>query len=183
MRYRFFLLVVTAFFITMNVLLWRSEFGARHRYGAPVPAETVWEKVLTCPDNSFLEIRHKGGKIGRAAWTANIGEALSSSKILNDELPPEGMIQQLAGYTLDFDGNVTLEELSRARFHCNLKLDTNQNWQELTLKVSLRPFSWAVHASEPLQTVTLTAEDDEGRNERVLTFADLRSPDKLLREL
>jgi len=183
MRYRLFFLTVTVFFVTMNVLLWRAEFGARSRYGAPVPAETVWEKVLTCPDNSYLEIRRKGAKIGRAVWSANIGEALSPSRVLNDELPPEGMIQQLAGYTLDFDGNLSLDELSRVRFNCNLKLGTNQTWQELALKVTLKPFAWSVHASEALQSVTLTAEDDEGRNERVLSFADLQNPEKLLRDL
>ena len=74
MRYRFYLLLVTAFFLTMNVLLWRSEFGSRGHLGAPVPADFVWEKVLTSPDHSSLEIRHHGVKIGRAQWAASIGE-------------------------------------------------------------------------------------------------------------
>ena len=183
MRYRLFFLTVTAFFVTMNVLLWRAEFGARSRYGSPVPAETVWEKILTCPDNSWLEIRRKGTKIGRAIWSANIGEALSPSKVLNDELPPEGMIQHLASYTLDFDGQLSLDELSRPRFHCNLKLGTNQNWQELSLRITLKPFAWSLLASEALQSVTFSAEDDEGRTERVISFTDLQNPEKLLRDL
>ena len=46
MRFRIIFLIVTAFFVTMNVMLWRSEYGARGQFGAPVPAELVWEKVL-----------------------------------------------------------------------------------------------------------------------------------------
>ena len=53
MRFRITFLIVTAFFVTMNVLLWRSEYGARGHQGSPLPSELVWEKVLTSPDNSF----------------------------------------------------------------------------------------------------------------------------------
>ena len=60
--------LITAFFITMNVLLWRSEFGGRSGSGSTVPLETVWHKMLIAPDNSRLEIRHHGKKIGYATW-------------------------------------------------------------------------------------------------------------------
>src|SRR6185295_17083119 len=116
MRYRVYLLLVTAFFITMNVLLWRSEFGGRGHLGAPIPAELVWEKVLTSPDNSFLEIRHHGVKIGRAQWAASIGEEVATGKVIPDELPPEGMVKTLTGYSINFDGTVSLDDLSRLRF-------------------------------------------------------------------
>jgi hypothetical protein len=183
MRYRLFLFFVTGFFITMNVLLWRSEFGANGQMGSVVPPELVWERLLTCPDNSFLEIRRKGSKIGDARWMAKVGEEANSSQLMTDELPPEGMIKQLGGYELDFDGGVALEALSRLRFTSNLKLDTNQNWQEFTLTITLKPFSWKVKASEALQNVTLTTEDDEGHSERVFKFTDLQNPGKLLREV
>jgi len=183
MRHRMFFLMTTAFFVTMNVLLWRSEFGARGRVGASVPPEVVWEKVLTCPDISGLEIRHKGTKVGRANWTASVGEESASGKVMTDELPPEGMIKLLSGYRLDFDGRVAIESLSRLQFNSNLKLDTNQNWQEFILKITLKPFSWEVHASEPQQSVTFVTQDDEGRSEQVFKFSELRQPDKLLRDL
>jgi len=61
--------VLTAgFFLTMNVLLFRSEFGGGNKLGSAVPAEIVWQKVLTAPDNSTLEIRHHGVKIGLGRW-------------------------------------------------------------------------------------------------------------------
>lgn len=183
MRYRIFFLAVAAFFITMNVLLWRAEFGAHGYPGAPVPPEAIWEKVLTCPDNSFLEIRHKGNRVGHAHWSASIGEELATGKAATDELPPEGMIHRLSGYTLDFGGNVALGELSRLRFDCLLKLGTNQNWREFNLKLTLKPFLWELHASEPAQQLRFTMEDDEGRTERVFRFADLGNPDRILAEL
>jgi hypothetical protein len=183
MRYRLFLFLVTAFFVTMNVLLWRSEFGGRGHMGSPVPLEVVWEKILTCPDNSFLEIRHKGFKLGRAHWSASVGEEQGTARITTDELPPEGMIKQLSGYRLDFDGNVAIDALSRLRFTSKLSLDTNQNWQEFVLTLTLKPFTWQVRASEVLQNVTLTSEDDEGHSDRVFTFSQLRNPEKLLGEV
>jgi hypothetical protein len=183
MRYRVFLFFVTAFFVTMNVLLWRSEFGTRDRAGSSVPLEVVWEKVLTCPDISPLEIRHKGAKVGRGNWVAHVGEEQTASKVMTDELPPEGMIKQLGGYQIDFDGSLNLDPLSRLRFNSNLKLDTNQAWQEFSVSIALKPFAWKVKASEASQNVTLFAEDDEGHSERVFTFSDLRHPEKLLSEV
>src|SRR5881397_216149 len=123
MRYRVFVVLVTSFFVTMNVLLWRAEFGARSHVGTSVPTEVVWEKVLTSPDTSYLEIRHHGVKIGTAHCIANIGEELATGRRITDEPPPEGMIKRLTGYSLDFDGNVSLDDLSRLRFYITLKLD------------------------------------------------------------
>ena len=55
-------------------LLWRSEFGNRHPFGASLPAEGVWQKVLTAPDNSFLSIRHHGKKVGTCHWSPSVGQ-------------------------------------------------------------------------------------------------------------
>jgi hypothetical protein len=183
MRYKFSFLLVAAFFVTMNVLLWRSEFTARGRLGTPLPPEAVWEKVLTCPDNSFLEVRHKGVKIGRVHWAASINEAPVAQQLTEDELPPEGMVKTVTGYALDFDGKVSLEDLSQLGFGFGLKLSTNQTWKDMTLKVKLKPFIWEVHSSAETETLRITSEDDEGRQEQVLKFSELRDPDKLVRML
>lgn len=182
MRFRIYFLIVTAFFVTMNVLLWRSEFGARGHFGTPVPPDLVWEKVLTSPDNSILEIRHHGVKIGTAHWVANIGEVLAAGKIM-DDMPPEGMVKTPTGYTIDFDGSLSLDNLSRVRFYCTLKLDTNQNWQTLSVKLTLKPFSWEIRASAPAQNIQILINDDEMQKEHTFTFADLQNPEKLAREL
>ena len=174
--------MVTAFFVTMNVLLWRSEFGERGRLGAALPAEVVWEKVLTSPDNSFLEIHHKGRKIGRAHWAASIGEE-RSAQLATDEPSPEGMVKVPTGYSLDFDGTFAIDSLKRVRFLCVLRLDTNQDWQEVSLKLSVKPESWELHAAAGPRTLRFVTDDEEGRKEQSFSFDDLRSPDKFARAL
>jgi|SRR6185503_7834225 len=185
MRYKIYFLVVTAFFVTMNVLLWRSEFSARGRFGTPLPPEAVWEKVLTSPDFSHLEVRHKGVKIGLAHWSAQISEAPAPSLLNTDELPPEGMIKRVTGYALHFDSTVSLDDLSRLRIDCRLDLATNQSWQEFSLKLALKPApsTWEFHASAAKGTFRFLAEDEEGRREQTFKFSDLQNPEKLARSI
>jgi hypothetical protein len=183
MRYRSYLVLVTLFFVTMNVLLWRAEFGVRGHTGTLVPAELVWDKLLTSPDNSFLEIQHRGVKIGRAHWAPSIGEEFTVDSVTSEDLPPEGMIRQPTGYALDFDGHVSLDDLSRLRFTFNLKLDTNQTWQDLILKLTIKPLSWELHSSAVRQDVRFITEEDAERFERTYSFAELRNPEKIIREL
>jgi len=185
MRYKIYFLVVTAFFVTMNVLLWRSEFTARGRFGTPLPPETVWEKVLTAPDFSHLEVRHKGVKIGLAHWSAQISEAPTTTLPDAEELPPEGMVKRVTGYSLHFDSTVSLDDLSRLRIDWTLQLATNQSWQELTLKLTLKPTpsTWEFHASAATETFRFIAEDEEGRREQSFKFRDLQNPEKIARAI
>src|SRR6266850_2425896 len=90
--------LVTGFFVTMNVLLWRSEFGGHHQFGGAIPAEAVWEKIVTAPDNSLLTIRHHGKKVGNCHWLPSVGQERFTGKIMSDEVPPEGMIERPSGY-------------------------------------------------------------------------------------
>src|SRR5258708_25535382 len=78
---RIALLLITLFWLTMNYLLWRSEFGGRGETGSAVPVETIWRKILTAPDNSSLEIIHQGTKLGYCRWAANLGPELLQKKI------------------------------------------------------------------------------------------------------
>lgn len=184
MRYRICLALVTSFFVVMNVLLWRSEFGARGHLGTPVPTQLVWEKILTAPDNSYLEIRHHGIKVGRAHWAPAVGEELLTGKVISDEPLPEGMVKQPTGYTLDFDGTISLDEFSRVSFDFNVKLDTNRNWRDLSIKLRLKPvFSWQLQASAEKETVSFSYEEDGETTVRIYTFAELQHPERLVRDL
>jgi hypothetical protein len=183
MRFRIIFFVVLGFFLTMNVLLWRSEFAPNSRFGSTLPAEVVWEKLLTSPDDSWLDIRHRGSKIGRAHWTAKINEDFpEDDPELALDLPPEGMISRVTGYTLDFGGHVLLDEVTRLRFDCGLSLDTNQAWQSFTFKFLVKPFSLEIRSIAREQKIRVVIEDD-GRKEYVYSFEDLRNPDKILRDL
>ena len=182
MRYKLTFLVIVGFFLTMNVLLWRSEFATRNRFTAPIPPGVVWDKVVTSPDDSWLEIRHHGVRIGRAHWLANVTEEVPPDDDFGEDLPPEGMVHRVTGYTLDFDGWVSIDELTRLRFNVGLRLNTNQVWQDLNVKVVVKPFSLEVNASSVREEFRVVMED-ETRKEYVYPFSQLRKPDKLLRDL
>lgn len=175
--------VVTAFFVTMNYLLWRSEFGEQGRRSSPVPVKSVLDKMLTAPDNSRLEIRHHGMKVGNCRWSASVGDDRATGKQMSEEPLEEGMIETISGYTLELDGNTSFDHQNRFRFGFVLKLSTNHSWQEFSVRLSLRPFAWEVRSVAADQTVQLHTEDDEGSRRQTFTFADLRQPDKILREL
>jgi len=182
MRFRITFLIVTAFFVTMNVLLWRSEYGSRGHQGSPLPSELVWEKVLTSPDNSYLEIRHRGVKVGRAHWAATVAEAAATGQLM-DDMPPEGMVKTPTGYRIDFDGSISLDDLSRLRFTCQLELDTNHHWQSFSIKVILKPYSWEVLADAATQSLKFINDDGERQTGRTFSASDLHNPQKLAREL
>src|SRR4051794_35182914 len=107
---RLALLVITLFWVTMNVLLWRSEFGGRNHLGSPVPLKVVWQKILTAPDNSSLEITHHGEKIGVCSWAAIVGQNTPAGNANIPDDPPEGMAPGFTDYRIDFEGNVALGE-------------------------------------------------------------------------
>ncbi len=179
---RVLFLLVAAFFLTMNALLWRSEISGRNQPGSLVPVETVWQKVLTAPDHSTLEIRRRGVKIGYCNWAPSIGQNPAAAKSATDDLP-EGMVKAPVGYNLDASGNFALDEAAHPRFNFGLKFSTNLSWQELDLRVGLRPNQWELRSRAAERAVTLVVQEDGERFERVITFADLQNPEKLLREL
>ena len=169
----------------MNFLLWDSQQGGRKQIGGTVPVEHVWQKVLTAPDNSSLEIFHHGKKIGYCRWVANVvgNSALASGKVNSEEYQPEGMVSVPTGYTLDLEGNAALgSNTNRLRFDSHLKLSTNQSWQEFHLRASLRPNNWEVHANATSESLRLVLGDEAGTWQKTFKFADLRDPETLLQQ-
>ena len=174
------LILITLFWVMMNVLLWRSEFGPRAAVGSAVPVEAVWQKVLTAPDNSSLEIHHHGRKIGFGRWVPSVGET-AAAQLASEEV--QGMVEELTGYRIDFECNVAVgDAASRLRIDLGLRLATNQVWQELTLRLNLRPDAWEIRAVAAEQTVRLKMDEQSVHSERVFKFSDLQNPQALLRE-
>ena len=176
-------LAITAFFLTMNVLLWRSEFRAQGE-GTPVPLAIVWERILRAPDDSDLEVFQHRKKIGHLRWAANAGEtANTNAPAVNDELQ-EGMVRKVSGYTIDIlDGRLDLgEDRRRIRFTMNTTFTTNHQWQTFAFQFSQRPTVLDVSASATNETLTLSYRQGEGLVQRTLTFAQLRDPARLLQE-
>jgi hypothetical protein len=178
---RIALILVTAFWVTMNILLWRAEYGQRGSAGSSVPADVVWHKILTAPDSSSLAIFHHGKKVGFCHWITSIGEQLS--QIQEDTGSPEGMVPRIMGYRLQLEGNVSSDKAgNRVRFESALTLTTNQVWQDFNLRIILRPTVLEIKSSGLEQRVRFNVDDGEEKFERVIKFSELENPQALLRE-
>jgi hypothetical protein len=173
-------LVLTAlFWVAMNVLLWREEYGAKDAGADAVPLELVWKKILTAPDPSSLSIWRGEQRLGFAHWITAVGEEMAEL----EEAPPEGVADRVKSYQLHLDGNLAVPgEQLRFRFESSMKLAADQTWQEFSLKVTARPMLWQLNASAAEKTVRFQYEDGSRRFSRVLTLADLQNPQKLLNE-
>jgi hypothetical protein len=186
---RLWFLFVVLFFVAMNVLLWRSEFGGRHTLGSPVRPEVVFERMLLCSEGSSLYIRHRGAKVGFCRWSPQVVERPRSQA--EDAAEPEGMVKEVSGYDIDFDGQFFLKDGTRLRFHCLVMLDTNRVWQEFRARAVVhwpadpKPFQLDVRALAAEEAVRISPPlvDEDGKTEEVIRFADLQEPDKLLRRL
>lgn len=178
-----FLLVLT-FWLLMNFLLWRSQTG-HQTISQKVPVEIVWQKILTAPDNSSLEILHYNERIGFCTWSATIGEAPRSvpREPQSDEYLPEELTTEVTGYTLGLEGRAALSSNSVLHLDCLLKLSTNQDWQEFHGRVNLRPTTWDLLASAAQQRLKLQVTDDSGVWQKVLKFSDLKDPEALMEKL
>ncbi|MFM8471723.1 MAG: hypothetical protein ACKODH_17460 [Limisphaerales bacterium] len=176
--------VITAFCLTMNVLLWRSEFRPQGE-GATVPLAIVWERILRAPDDSDLEIFHQKKKVGHLRWAVNAGElATTNQPPANDDLQ-EGMIRKVGGYTIDIlDGRLDLgESRKRIRFTMHTTLATNHQWQTFSVQFIQRPMSLDVNASATNETLSVTYREGDDLTQRAFTFAQLRDPKALLQAL
>jgi hypothetical protein len=168
------------FWLTMNFLLWRSEFGGGAALGTAVPPEVVWRKILTAPDNSMLDIFHHGRKQGFCRWSTGAGLALPPD--LGGETPPVEQPISPPGYRLNLTGNLALDQLTnRLQFDLDLILTTNRDWQEMDLRLNLHGNSVAVHSVAADRSVRLRTMSDGVRDEQTLSFADLQNPQALAR--
>jgi len=173
-------ILVTAFWLTMNVLLWQTEFGSRKGGGA-VPVEVVWEKILTAADDSSLTVYRSGKLVGACHLQTEVGEQWSQ---IGDENMPSGLPKKNRGYRLRWDGSVVVPELTnRFRLEGDLKLDRKRTWQELNAQLTMRPYVWQVHSVAAEQTLHLKFDGNDGRSEMVLRFSDLQNPARLTYKL
>lgn len=183
MRSKIFFAVIAIFWITMNVLLWRSQAGAHSKIGSAVPVQVVWDKILTAPDNSSLDIYDHDKKIGFCQWTAMVGGATQAMKeTLSDDYEPEGSIPQPTGYSLSLEGNTAFFSTNRVRFGLQLRLSTNESWQEFHLTAKMRFSSVEIRARQATSRVLVKMDGDNGPWQRSFQFSELEHPETLLEE-
>jgi hypothetical protein len=180
---RITLLLITGFWLCMNFLLWRSEYGSRDQVGASVPAALVWQKILTAPDKSTLDIFHHGKKIGDCGWSAYAGQGLTAGKILTDGLPLDAPVQKPTGYHVYLTANFTVPGSPiREGFSADVIFTTDRVWKEFDASLSLRPDKWRIHSRASEQTLRLRMEGEDEKSVRIYKFSDLQSPQFLVQE-
>ncbi len=177
-RVTFFL--IAAFWVMMNVLLWRAEYGS-HGGEISVPVDLVWRKILTAPDVSALTIYQDGRRAGFCEVSTSVEQAMAA--LDENTVPPEGLVSQ-SGYQIHFNGNLSFGAITnRVRFDGRLQFSSARAWRELNLKVSTRDATVDLHSVAAEQTVSLKLTSDGANFEHILSFADLQNPNTLLRAL
>ncbi|HWD93004.1 MAG TPA: hypothetical protein VG938_11735 [Verrucomicrobiae bacterium] len=173
-------ILVTGFWLTMNVLLWQTEFGSRKNTGA-VPVRLVWEKILTAADDSSLTVFHGDKLVGACHLQTEVGEEWSK---IGDDNMPTGRPTKGRGYRLRLDGSVVVPELTnRFRFEGDLKLDKRRNWQDVSARLTMRPYTWEIHSLAADQNLHFSLQGGLVPINMVVRFADLRNPAALTSEL
>jgi len=178
---RLYFPLVTLFWVTMNVLLWRSEMGRAREAGSPVPAPLVWNKMLTAPDDSSLQIFYQGRKLGHCRWAPNVGAELATGKTGTEDYEVEGRVRKPSGYTVDLDGSALVgEPPQRLRFNCHANFDTNHVWRQMSLRLTMRPNVLEIRADDAAQTLAVRLDSQNSVWQRTFTFAELARPETLL---
>jgi hypothetical protein len=149
-----------------------------------VPPAVVWKKILTAPDFSMLEIRQGTNSVGRCRWRPELGQEMATGARMTEDEPLEGMVQKLAYYTLDFDGNLRLPNFpARLSFSSAVKLDTNYAWQTFNVRITVQPDVYQLTANAVEETVHLHVDAGSDKLDRKFRFADFQNPQKLLLEM
>ena len=173
-------LFVAGFWVTMNFLLWRAEYGS-HGSGDPVPVALVWRKILTAPDTSSLTIYQNGEHSGFCEFSTSVETEMAS---FDEDRPPPAGFATRSGYQIHLNGNTSLGDFTnRLRFDGRFSFSSNRQWRDLNLKLSTHTASIEIHSIATNQTVHLTFSSDGSVIERDIAFADLENPDALLHRL
>ncbi len=179
---RAWFLAITLFWVTMNVLLWRSEMSLGKDAGSPLPVESVWERILTAPDESSMAVYHRGKKIGFVRWVPKVieeGPELWPEE--EDPNTPEGRVKRILGYELFLDGNLAIEgALQRVRFTWQADLDPRQNWRTMQFRLNRRPNPVEIQADAGADTLRLKLGDGPAAWEQTLPLRDLANPGSIL---
>jgi hypothetical protein len=175
-------LLIAAFWIAMNVLLWRAEYGSRSR-GTPVPLDLVCRKILTAPDASSLSVYQDGQRMGFCEFSTSVEQQMA--ELDEDQPPPEGFAAR-AGYQIRLTGNVPFGDFTnRVKFDGHVKFSPHREWRELNLKLSTHFAIAEIYSLATNRTVSLQITNMEDRSSfsRVFAFQELQNPNTLLQTL
>ncbi len=154
---------IGAFWLTMVILLWRTESGTGGKLVSSVPLEAVVERILNAADPSTLRLTRQGQDLGQLRWLPSVRERPPET----NSLSPEGMVSAATGYHLDID--LTLKaNTPDARWYVvgQIDLDLKHQWEELVLRLIQRPTTWELRSSRGEDAVELIIDEGRGKNFR-----------------
>src|ERR1700679_3619659 len=176
MTARLTFLGITAFWITMNVLLWRNEFGSQGG-DIPGPLQLFWRKILTAPDASSLSVYQNGERTGYCELSTSVGQQMAT---MDDSKPPPEGFATRTGYQLHFAGNVALGDFTnRLKFDGQIEFSPKRSWEEINLKITSHLGVVELHSLATNQLVHSRNINDNEILERDVPFADLEIPGTL----
>ena len=169
--------LIAAFWIAMNILLWRAEY-VHGGTGIRVPMALVWQKILTAPDISSLTVFQDGDRIGFCEFSTSVEQEMAT---LDEGKPvPEG-VNTHAVHQIRFNGNVGLGDFTnRLTFNGTVEFTRQRAWRELNLKVTSHYATIEIHSVAAEGTFHLIITSDDISTERVFSFHDLENPNGLL---
>jgi hypothetical protein len=171
-------LLIAAFWVAMNALLWRAEYDSSGA-GIRVPVALVWQKILTAPDISSLNVFQDGERTGFCEFSTSVEQEMAT---LDEGDPVPKNINSHAGYQIRFNGNVSLGDYTnRLTFNGQLEFSRQRAWRGMNLKLSSHFATIEVQSVAAEQNVHLKITSDGVTNEQVLSFADLQDPNILWR--
>jgi len=160
----------------MNWLLWRAEYES-HGVGIRVPEALVWQKILTAPDISTLNIFQGGERTGFCEFSTSVEQEMAALDE-NDAVPKK--INPHAGYQIRFNGNVSLGDFTnRLTFSGQIGFTPQREWREINLKLSSHATAIEIHSLAAEQTVRLVITGDGITNQQLFSFAELQNPNNL----
>ena len=169
---------IALFWLVMNALLWRAEYGS-HAGDTPVPAALVWKKVLQSPDASALTVFQNGKRMGYCEFSTTVARQMAA--LDDNKLPPEASAAR-ADYQIHLAGNFALGNFTnRIKFDGNIRFSSSNEWRELNLKISSRLANAEVRSFATNQIVHIKiGDEDVSLFDRDVTFAELKQPDVLI---
>jgi hypothetical protein len=177
---RLILLFLAAVCITMNVFVWRAEYGSKDNE-MPVPEALVWKKIMTAPEASSLNVFQGGKRTGFCEFSTGVGQEMAQMD--ENKPPPEGLFNRI-NYQIHINGNASLGDFTnRIKFDGHLQFASNRKWESMDLRVLMRNVSIQLQSAASNQAVHITIVSDGVPTQRTLTFAELNDPNKLLRSL
>jgi hypothetical protein len=178
---RLFFGLITVFWLTMNMLLWRMEWGGGQEPADQVPLPVLWRKIFTAPDYSAMEVFHRGKSLGFCRWMPEVREERQASAEEVDGFAPEGRVVRPTTYAVDCEGSILVSPFTnRLKFNLQVVFDTNFLWRDLIVRVGMRPQAWEVRASALKEVVELKFENHNVVWDQRFRFDELRDPSRLL---